>query len=77
MPATTLEQELHAELLTLPVSKQREVLEFARFLNTTRRPVGVPGASLFPVIGDFDPAELTEMEKAIEEGCERIDINEW
>ena len=68
----TNERELHAALESLPVSKQREVLEFARALNA-KPTVGVPGSSYLPWKNPFDPADLSVMEKAIEEDCERID----
>ena len=70
------EQELRTELERLPPSKQMEVLKFARALKS-QSAIGVPGAQYQPWTNPFDPADLAEMESAIDEDCERIDANEW
>lgn len=59
---------------TLPVAQQYQVLEYARTLAS---PTGVPGASLLKFAGSIDEDELDRMSQAIEEGCEKVDSDEW
>jgi hypothetical protein len=78
-----LEPALQSELLTylgqLGHDDQARVVEFARTL--TGKPDssirGVPGKELLRMIGTIPHEDLEEMKKAIEEECERIDVNEW
>ena len=63
------------KLNKLPLEKQRAVLAFTRSL--VAQPEGVKGASLLSFAGSISPDELTQMQHAIEEGCERIDADEW
>ncbi len=63
------------ELNELPLEQQREVLAFARSLISQSK--GVKGASLLGFAGSISPEELAQMQQAIEEGCERIDADEW
>ena len=74
MATQTVTAKIFAELNELPLEQQQKVLAFARSLN---RPKGVKGASLLTFAKSISPAELAQMEEAIEEGCERIDPNEW
>lgn len=62
------------ELGTLPLEQQRKVLAFTRSLAS--RPKGVKGASLL-FAGSIPPDELIRMQEAIDNGCERIDTDEW
>ncbi|MBI3990358.1 MAG: hypothetical protein HY347_12175 [candidate division NC10 bacterium] len=56
--------------------EQRQVLEFARSLR--RRHIrGTPGAKVLELAVGIDPEDLKRMEEAIEEGCERIEPDEW
>jgi len=38
---------------------------------------GVPAKNLLKYVGSISKEDLLLMEKAIEEGCERIDVDEW
>ena len=40
-------------------------------------PQGVSGASLLRFAGAIDPQDLDAMRAAIDEGCERVDGNDW
>lgn len=40
-------------------------------------PAGTPGRDLVRFAGTLDNASAGEMTKAIEQGCERVDLNEW
>jgi hypothetical protein len=76
MIETTIEQELTTCLSQLPVEQQRQVLEFARTLATPRVQ-GVHGTTLLRFAGAIDQSDLEAMSRAIEDGCERVDADEW
>ena len=75
MVSRSIEQQLHAELDRLDEQKQQRVLEYARRLSSWPRPLRVEDFEQFA--GQFDPEDLNQMERAIEEDCERIDPDEW
>jgi hypothetical protein len=58
----------------LPNADQHRVLEYAKSLAPLK---GVPGRSLLRFAGTIDLADLEIMKQAIEEGCEKVDPNEW
>ena len=74
MVDASIQNELYNALGQLPVAQQHEVLEFARNLAT---PQGVPGSDLLQFAGSIDDVELEKMTRAIEDGCEKVDSNEW
>jgi len=74
MVDTSIQNELHSALGQLPIAQQQQVLEFARNLAT---PQGVPGSDLLQFAGSIDDTELEKMTRAIAEGCEKVDSNEW
>lgn len=63
-------------LKRLSASQQRDVLDFARSLIFAQ---GIPGDDLIARAHDvgFSPADLAEMSRAIDEGCENIDPRDW
>ena len=75
MPLTTLEQEILSQLHTLAMPQQREVLAFVRTLVAA--PVGIPGNELLVLASAIESADLALLQQAIDEGCERIDADEW
>lgn len=76
MVDTKIETELSTCLHKLPVEKQRQVLEFARTLASSAVH-GVRGADLLRFAGTIDKSDLDAMSRAIEDGCEGIDLDEW
>lgn len=76
MVDAAIHNELTNFLGRLPVSQQRQVLEFARTL-VAAPPRGVPGADLLRFAGTIEADDLDKMTQAIEEGCERVDADEW
>jgi len=52
------------------------VLDFTRRLAEGVQ-VGVPGRHLLRFAGAVQAEDLQIMKRAIEDGCERIDIDEW
>ena len=72
----TLVDKVVDQLKTLPYEMQWQVLEFTRALAVSV-PHGVPGSQLVRFAGAISLDDLRLMRQAIEEGCERVDANEW
>jgi hypothetical protein len=70
------ESEILEELQRLNADQKRQVLDYMRSLN---RPKGEPGWQLVQHAREiqFPHEDLEEMRIAIEEECERIDLDEW
>jgi hypothetical protein len=71
-------QQVAEQMSALPSHMQRQVLDYVLFLKQKRRE-GTPGEIVLRSAREnrisHEDAEL--IAKAIEEGCERIDPNEW
>ena len=76
MISSSLEKELHQQLEHLPFGQQRQVLDFARALASSRAR-GVAGRKLLQFVGTIDLDELEVMSQAIAEDCETVDRHEW
>lgn len=73
---THLIDKVIEQLKNLPDELQWRVLEFTRALGVSAPP-GVPGAQLLRFAGTIPPNDLQLMSRAIEQGCEQVDVNEW
>jgi hypothetical protein len=73
---TPLTDKVIEQLQTLPHELQWRVLEFARALAASV-PHGVSGKKLQGFAGAISPDDLQLMSQAIEQGCEKVDANEW
>jgi hypothetical protein len=73
MTNTDIKENLIAQLDKLPYTLQLRVLDFAKAII----PKGVDGKSLLRFEGAIPADDLKLMSKAIEEGCEKVDISEW
>lgn len=71
-----IERDLREQLDKLPTDQQRRVLDFARALATSR-PRGSAGADLMYLAGTLDPADAQDMIRAIEDGCEVVNPDDW
>lgn len=71
-----IQSDLLKEVEQLPPPLQRKVVAYAHSLSQAR-PQGTPGKQLLKFAGILSPEEAKAMMDAIEEGCERIDPNEW
>lgn len=71
-----LVEELHQHLELLPITQQRQVLDFARALAVAR-PRGVPGQSLLSLAGTIDAPNLAVISQAVREDCEQISSEGW
>jgi len=74
--STLVIEKVVEQLQGLPYELQWRVLEFARALALTT-PRGVPGRELLPFAGAVPIGEVELIRQAIEQGCERVDVNEW
>ena len=71
-----LKTKILEQLGILPDEQQRLVLDFVRSLAKPK-PVGVAGKELLSFAGTITKDDLHLMSQAIEEGCEKVDLNEW
>ncbi len=75
MVSPVLEEQLREQMEHLPAGQQRQVLEYARALASSR-PRGVAGSDLLPLAGTISVPDLEAIALAIE-GCERADAHGW
>ena len=68
--------EIEKQLETMPEQTQKQVLSYVKSMPSPK-PKGIPGKDLLHFAGTLSDEDAAEMIKAIEEGCERIDENEW
>ena len=78
-PDPLIQSELLSYQGQLPTDEQARVVDFARMLAELpkRTKVGTPGKDLLRFAGTISHEDAQQMMKAIEEGCEQIDANEW
>ena len=68
-------QQINATIRKLAPEEQLRVLEYARSLE--HRPQGTSGEVLAAASTGISAEDLDLMQKAIDEGCERIDSGDW
>ena len=73
---TSIIEQVVEQLRAMPQPLQWEVLEFARTL-TDFKIRGVSGQQLLRFAGTISSDDIQLMREAIEQDCERIDLNEW
>ena len=76
MAETSIEKDILEEVHKLAAPQQERVLEFARSL-VSDQPPGIPGKNLLRFVGIIDKDDLRTIARSIDEGCERVDRNEW
>ena len=59
----------------LPAEAQDRVVDLVRCLAAMREPV--PGSRLASLVGILDPEQAQQMSRAIADGCETVDANDW
>ena len=72
----TVKKEIVNQIERLDYEHQRRVLEFARVLAVTG-PKGVPGKQLLSFAGTIHTDDLKTIKQAIEDNCEKVNLNEW
>jgi hypothetical protein len=68
--------EVTEQLSLMPQHLQQQVLEFVRSLVKSKMQ-GTPGQQLLQFAGSIPLDDLHLMCEAIEQDCERVDIDEW
>lgn len=68
-----LQREINNQIMHLDTQQQHKVLEFIRSLLSKGR----SGKSLIAFAGSISKTDLESISKAIEEGCEKVNTNEW
>ncbi len=74
MLSKSFENEILKNLYLLEEDHQNKVLLYIKSL--LKKSKGEPN-DLLKFAGIFDPKELEQISKAIEEDCEKIDKNDW
>lgn len=70
--------QLLSQLSQLPLELQRRVLDFTQALTLSMSTSkGTPGKKLLSFKEIIPPDDLQTMNRLIEEGCEKINPNEW
>lgn len=79
MNSPTIKNLILAEIDQLTSEQQNQLLAMARWLRTSTVPSGTSGNILIDYMDsfEFESGAVDEMMQAIEEGCERIDWDEW
>ena len=76
MSSLIFEKEITEQLHKLTPDQQKRVLAFIQVL-AQKQPSGVPGSELLRFAGSIEHNDVKVIEKAIVEGCEQVDLNEW
>jgi len=71
-----IKEQILNDLDRLSPEEQTRAAEFVHSL-ASQTPRGIPGRDLRRFAGTLDPESAREMIEAIEEGCERVDPDEW
>jgi len=78
MTQPSIKQQILDDLDRMPPELQRRAQELVHGLAvSTSRPKGTPGKDLLRFAGILDEEGAREMERVIEEGCERVDLDAW
>ncbi len=72
----SIKQEIIEQLDKLPIGLQKRVLDFTQALVLSM-PKGMSGRDLMKFVGIISPEDAKAMQKAIEEGCEQVNKDEW
>lgn len=75
MTPSTVKQQILEDLDRLSPELQRRAQELVHGLVV--RPAGTPGKDLVRFSGILDEEGAREMQRVIEEGCERVDLDAW
>ena len=76
MVIPAIKQQILNDLERLMPEQQRHAAELIRGFASTL-PKGIAGRDLLRFAGTMDDESACQMTGAIEEGCERVDLDEW
>ena len=71
-----IKEQILRDLDQLSSEQQERAAELVHGL-VAARPRGTPGRGLLRFAGILDDESAREMTEAIEQGCERVDLDEW
>lgn len=71
-----IEREILDRLAQMNQDEKTKVLEFVRTIGSDI-PQGTPASVLLEFAGSISAEDSALMKKAIEEGCEGVDLDEW
>lgn len=75
---TSIIEQVVKELKTMPQPLQWKVLKFARTLVQGDSKIrGISGKEILRFAGVISSDDLQLMKEAIEQDCQRVDLNEW
>lgn len=76
MAVLSVKEQLLQEIEYMSQDEQSQVLEFALQLKQIKLPQGTPGEVLLARMGTFKfaPGQLEEIERALEEDSERVEL---
>lgn len=79
MDSIPVKEQLLREVEKLNLQQQEQLLRVARQMQAAETPVGTPGEVLLADLQryQYEPGDLDEMLRAIEEETERIDWDSW
>jgi SOS-response transcriptional repressor LexA len=66
--------EIARQVEKLPPDRQNQVLQF---VNSLAAEAGVSGATMRQFAFTLDAESARQITRAIEEGCEQVDVSEW
>lgn len=76
MVLPAIRDQILSDLDRLAPEQQRRAAELVHGLVSTL-PKGASGRDLLRFAGSLDDESAREMIEAIEQGCERVDLDEW
>jgi hypothetical protein len=77
MQTISVRRQIEKKLDAMPLKEQRRVLDFISHLDYPYLPPGIPGEDLIKFAGSISAEDAEELTQIIENGCEKIDENEW
>jgi len=72
-----IKNKLIQEIIKLPENFQQKVLDYIQSLTYSNQLSPDKDKNLLNLAGILSINEAEEISKIIEDGCERVDINEW
>ena len=76
MVLPAIKEQILNDLDRLAPDQQKRAAEFVHSL-VSPLPKGTPGRDLLRFAGTIDDTSAREMMEAIDEGCGRVDLDEW
>lgn len=76
MNTQSIEQSINDYIKTLNIEEQKRILEFVRNLSLSKSK-GSKGKDILQFASTIRADDLSEMQKAIDLDCEKVNENEW